>query len=141
MCTGSLERASGELRAWTHNSDASTLPEVETLIERSADKALEEFPALVNCRSSLVQSMVKALEMNSKWIPLYNGTGRLEAPPVPDLEPELEPVVSKTREVPPWFMVRRVTDWGSSCSQIVKSGWRMRTTRGKRLSSLSTSHR
>jgi hypothetical protein len=43
--------------------------------------------------------MVKALEMDPKWIPLYNITGKLEAPPIPDLEPELEPVLSKTREV------------------------------------------
>jgi hypothetical protein len=83
-----------------YNSDTSALPEVETLIERSADKALEDFPALANRRSSLIRSMVKALEMDSKWIPLYNITGQLEAPPVPDLEPELEPVVSKTKKVP-----------------------------------------
>jgi hypothetical protein len=85
------------LWAWTYSSDDSALPEVETLIERSADRALEDFPALANRRSSLVQSMVKALEMDSKWIPLYNVTGQLEAPPIPDLEPELEPVVSKIK--------------------------------------------
>jgi len=91
------------LWAWAYDNDSSALPEVETLIERSADRALEDFPALVNRRSSLVQSMVKALEMDSEWIPLYNITGQLEAPPIPDLEPELEPVVSITKKVPPWF--------------------------------------
>ena len=70
------------------------------MIERSADRALEDFPCAVNRRSSLVQSMVKALEVDSKWIPLYNVTGKLEAPSTPDLEPELEPVVAKIKEVP-----------------------------------------
>lgn len=130
-----------ELRTWTYSSDTYAFPEVETLIERSADKALEDFPALVNRRSSLVQSMVKALEMDSKWIPLYNITGKLEAPLVPDLEPELEPVISKTKKVPSWFMVKRVTDWGSSCSQIIGSSRKMTTTHGEKSSSLSTSHR
>ena len=83
-----------------HNSDNPPLPEVETLIERSADRALENFPSIVTRRSSLVQSMVKALEMDSKWIPLYNITGQLEVPPIPDLEPELDLVVSRTQEVP-----------------------------------------
>ena len=140
-CIGSLERASGELWTWTYSSDTSALPEVETLIGRSADKALEDFPALVNCRSTLVQSMVKALEMDSKWIPLYNTTGQLEVPSVPGLEPELEPVISKTKKVLSWFMVKRVTDRGSSCSQIIKSSRRMTTTHGEKSSSLSTFRR
>jgi len=70
------------------------------LIERSADRALEDFPYAVNRRSSLVQSMVKALEVDPKWIPLYNITGKLEAPSTPDLESELKPVVAKIKEVP-----------------------------------------
>lgn len=78
-------------------------PEVEALIERSADRALEHFPCATNRRSSLVQSMVKALEVDSKWIPLYNITGKLEAPSTPDVEPELEPVVAKIKEVPSRF--------------------------------------
>lgn len=44
--------------------------------------------------------MVKALEMSSEWVSLYNVTGRLEVPSIPDLESELEPVVSKTKKVP-----------------------------------------
>lgn len=75
------------------------LPEVETLIERSVDRALEDFPALVNRQSSVVQSMVRALEADSKWITLYNITGQLEVPPIPDLEPELDPVISRIRTV------------------------------------------
>lgn len=70
------------------------------MIERSAGRALEDFPALLNRRSSLVQSMVKALEIDSKWIPLYNISGQLEVPPIPDLEPELGLVVSRTKKVP-----------------------------------------
>lgn len=69
------------------------------MIERSVDRALEDFPTLVNRRSSLARSIIKALEMDSGWIPLFNITGQLEAPPIPNLEPELEPVVSKTRKV------------------------------------------
>jgi len=99
LCIGSLERASGESRARTYNSDPFALPEVETLIERSADRALEDFPTLCDCRSSLVQSLLKALEMDSRWIPLYNATGQLEAPPIPNHKPELEPVFSKTKKV------------------------------------------
>ena len=83
----------------TYNSYNFALPEVETLVERSTDRALEDFPSVVDRRSSLVQSMVKALEMDPTWIPLYNITGRLEAPSIPDLEPELEPVVSKIETV------------------------------------------
>jgi len=85
--------------------------------------------------------MVKALEMDPKWIPLYNITGQLEAPPVPDLEPELEPVISKTKKVPSWFMVKRVTDWGGSYSQTTKSSRKMTTTHGEKSSSLSMSRR
>ena len=99
-CIGSLERASGESRARTYNNDTFALPEVETLIERSTDRALEDFPTLVGCRSSLVQSLLKALEMDSQWIPLYNTTGKLEAPPIQNHKPELEPVFSKTKKVP-----------------------------------------
>ena len=95
---GSLERVGSELRAWTR-SDNSALLEVETLVERSADRALEDVPSVVDHRSNLVQSIVKALETDPKWIPLYNITGRLEAPPIPDLEPELEPVVSRIKKV------------------------------------------
>lgn len=69
------------------------------LIERSTDRALEDFPSAINCRSSLVQSMVRALEVDSKWIPLYNITGKLEAPSTLDIEPELEPLVAKIKEV------------------------------------------
>jgi len=79
--------------------------------------------------------------MDSEWIPLYNVTGQLETPPVPDLEPDLEPVISKTKKVPSRFMVKQFTDWGSSCSQTIESGWRMRTTHGERSFSLSTFHR
>ena len=70
------------------------------MIERSADRVLEDFPSIVGRRSGLVQSMVKALEMDPTWIPLYNVTGRLKAPPILDLEPQLEPVVSKIEKVP-----------------------------------------
>ena len=111
------------LWAWTCSSDDPTLPEVETLVERSADRALEDFPALINRRSSLVQSMVKALEMDPKWIPLYNITGQLEAPSIPDLEPELEPVVFATKKVPSWFilsegLLTRVVAARRSSSQV-----------------------
>lgn len=85
---------------WTYCRDDSVIPEVETLVERSAGKALEDFPSVAHRRSSLIQSIVKALEMDPMWIPLYNVTGQLEAPPTPDLEPELEPVVSRMKEVP-----------------------------------------
>lgn len=88
------------------NSDNSTLSEVETLVERFTDRALEDFPALLNRRSSFVQCVFKALEMDSKWIQLYNITGRLEAPPILGLEPELEPVVSKLKEVPLRFIAK-----------------------------------
>lgn len=70
------------------------------MVEQFADRALEDFPALKSCRSNLVQCIVKALEMDSNWIQLYNMTGRLEAPPILDIEPELEPVVSKLKKVP-----------------------------------------
>jgi len=83
-----------------YNSNNSAPSEVETLIERTADRALEDFPALVNRRSSLIRSVVNALETDSNWIPLYNITGKLEASQIPDLEPELEPVIFKTKEVP-----------------------------------------
>lgn len=89
------------MRTRAFGGDYSALPEVETLVERSADRALEGSPCLANHRSSLIQSLVKALEMDSKWIPLYNATGRLEAPSIPDVESELEPAVSKTKEVFP----------------------------------------
>jgi len=69
------------------------------LIEMTVDRALEDFPGLVDCRSTLIQSMVKALETDSKWVPLYNVTGQLEVPPIPDLEPKLKPVISKTKEL------------------------------------------
>lgn len=69
------------------------------MIERAADRALEDFPTLVNRRSDIIRSIVGAVKMDSKWIPLYNVTGQLEAPSIPDLEPKLEPVVSKTRKV------------------------------------------
>lgn len=86
------------------NGDTSTILEVETLVGKFADRTLEEFPALTNRRTSLVQCMVKALETDSNWIQLYNVTGRLETPPVQDLELELEPVVSRLKEVKSQFI-------------------------------------
>lgn len=94
----------GELWVRTYSGVNSVLSEVETLVERFADRTLEDFPALTNCRSSLVQCMVKALEVDSNWIQLYNITGRLEAPSILDLEPELEPAVSKLKMVPLRFI-------------------------------------
>ena len=70
------------------------------MIERSVDSVIEDSPSVVDRRSSLVQSLVKALEADSNWIPLYDATGKLEAPPTPDLEPELESVVVKIKQVP-----------------------------------------
>jgi hypothetical protein len=102
-----------------HDNDDSPILEVETLIERSVDKVLEGLPCIVDHRSGLVQSMFKALEMDSKWIPLYNITGRLEVPPTPDLDPELESVVSKTKEVPSRF-TGQPGYLGGSYSQIIR---------------------
>jgi hypothetical protein len=83
-----------------YNGNNTVFSEVEALVERFTDRALEDFPALANHRSSLVQRTVKALEMESSWIKLYNITGRLETPPILDLEPELESVVLKLKRVP-----------------------------------------
>jgi hypothetical protein len=88
------------LQVWTHDDGNPALPEVETLVERVADRALEDFPTLVNYRSNLVQSLVKALEVDPGWIQLYDTTGRLEAPKILNLEPELGPAIFKIEKVP-----------------------------------------
>lgn len=89
-----------KLRVRKYNGDNSPLSEVETLVERFADRTLEDFPSLSNHRPSLIQCTLKALESDSSWIQLYNVTGRLEVPPLLDFEPVLEPVVSKLKRVP-----------------------------------------
>lgn len=84
----------------TYGRDNSALPEVETLVERFTDRTLEDFPALTSRRSSIVQRVVEALEMDANRTRLYNVTGRLEVPPLLDLEPELEPVHLELKRVP-----------------------------------------
>lgn len=75
------------------------LSEVEALIENSVNQVLAILPTVVPHRKIIVDSLVKALERDAKWVELYGITGQLDAPTTQDLDGELGDALQKIKEV------------------------------------------
>jgi hypothetical protein len=63
------------------------MAEVEALIMKATQEVLSASPSLVPQRSTLVSSVLEALEGNASWVELYRHTGEVK---VPDSNVELQ---------------------------------------------------
>ncbi|KAF8275107.1 trafficking protein particle complex subunit 10 [Lactarius quietus] len=72
--------------------------EVEAVLDRVVDEALDEFPEHHSSRKILIAHTVKALECDSDWVEPYVDTGELRVPKLSE-ESSLKEVTSRIREL------------------------------------------
>ncbi|KAI0957407.1 hypothetical protein AcW1_005812 [Taiwanofungus camphoratus] len=73
--------------------------EVESLIDVAVGELITHLPSLRPHRDVLIDKLVQALESNAKWVELYNVTGELMVPEIPDEEGEIGMGLNRLKEI------------------------------------------